>query len=94
MKLDKTRRVIRLGRADTRKWEDSGPDGHAFRSKIRKIAEDAATAANKSVEIYASESKGGYIADQVGPREDYSRTLEEQDREWERNQLAPGTRRA
>jgi hypothetical protein len=70
MKVDKARRVIQLGISDTKSWEDSTSNGYAFRSKIRRIAEDLATKAGKSVDIYASEKKGGWMADQVQPRDD------------------------
>jgi hypothetical protein len=63
------RTVIRLGAADTKLWEDAGSNGHAFRAKVRRTAEDAATKDGKFVEIYASEKKGGWMADQVQPRD-------------------------
>jgi hypothetical protein len=64
--------VLRLGRADTKKWEDDGPTGHAFRTKMRNLAKDIVKSTGKSVEIYASESAGGWMADQITPeRDDY-----------------------
>lgn len=74
MKLSKNprtgRTVIRLGAKDTKSWEDSGPNGHAFRDQVRRAAEKAASKDGKSVEIYASEKAGGWMADQVQPTDD------------------------
>ena len=70
MKVNKARQTIRLGGSDTRKWEDSGSSGDSFRRSVRMVAERLANASGKSVEIYASDKAGGWMADQVCPDPD------------------------
>jgi len=65
MKLNKSKRVITLGRADTKTWQDSGPDGDKFRRRVREMAHHLADASGKAVEIYASASAGGWMCDQI-----------------------------
>jgi len=65
MKLNKSKRVITLSRADTKTWQDSGSDGDKFRRLVREIAHHLADANGKSVEIYASASAGGWMCDQI-----------------------------
>jgi hypothetical protein len=67
MKIDKKKCVIRLGRDDTKRWQNSGPDGDKFRRSVRTKAETLANQRHDKVEIYASESAGGWMADQVIP---------------------------
>jgi hypothetical protein len=67
MKIDRKKRVIRLGAADTKKWEHSGSAGYDFRRNVRDIACGMVRASGKSVEIYASETAGGWMADQITP---------------------------
>jgi hypothetical protein len=61
--------VVKLGRADTKLWEDAGPDGVEFRAKVRKDAQDFASGKSdlqgQTIEIYASESEGGWLADAI-----------------------------
>jgi hypothetical protein len=69
-KVNRARGVIRLGRADTKLWEYGGPSGFEFRRKIRGVAQKLAQSTGKAVEIYASESAGGWMADQIMPERD------------------------
>ena len=57
--------VVRLGRADTKRWEDGGPVGDAFRRKVRADGHAFAAkhGARGNVEIYAAASEGGWKAD-------------------------------
>jgi len=70
MRLSRSRGVIRLGRVDTKRWEDGGPEGDAFRRLVRDVAHEMADMAGRSVEIYASESAGGWMADQIAAEAD------------------------
>lgn len=67
MKINRKARVIQLGAAETKQWEDGGPAGHAFRALVREIAESMIRTSGKVVEIYASQSAGGWMADQLVP---------------------------
>lgn len=59
--------VVRLGRADTRRWEDAGRDGHDFRPLVREKARAFAARHDLrgSIEIYAA---GGWTADVIEGR--------------------------
>jgi hypothetical protein len=59
--------TIQLSAAETKMWEDGGPDGHTFRSEVRAVARKMASKSGKSVEIYASKSSGGWTADVIAP---------------------------
>lgn len=63
MKINRKNNTIRLSALETRMWEDSGPDGYEFRKSVRDAARSIIRVSGKSVEIYASESKGGWTAD-------------------------------
>ena len=65
MKTDRKRCVIRLSKSETKKWESGAPAGFEFRKSVRDIARGMTRACKKHVEIYASESEGGWMADQI-----------------------------
>jgi hypothetical protein len=67
MKIIHSRNVIRLGRTDTKSWENSGPEGYRFRRSVREMAQEMADTSGRNVEIYASASAGGWMADQIQP---------------------------
>ena len=71
MKVDRKKNVIQLGTGDTRKWENSGPVGDEFRRQVRDLAESMSRASGRAVEIYASQSAGGWMADQIRAEEAY-----------------------
>lgn len=75
MKISKTKRVIQLGRADTKRWEDRGPDGVDFRRSTRETAHALADVTGNAVEIYASASAGRWMADQIEPAPQPSQSL-------------------
>jgi len=68
MKVNRARGVIVLGRVDTRRWEDNGPDGYEFRRMVRDVATAMASARRAPVEIYAAASAGGWMADRIAVR--------------------------
>lgn len=63
MRISKTKRTVVLGHAETKRWEDNGEVGVAFRAEVRKLAR--ALAAGGQVEVYASARDGGWMADVV-----------------------------
>lgn len=65
MKVNRKNNTIVLGAADTKKWEDGGPQGYAFRQSVRDLANSVVRTSGKSVEIYASASAGGWMADVI-----------------------------
>ena len=67
VKWSRSKRVITLGKKDTKRWEDNGPEGHEFRAMVREMAHEQADRSRSSVEIYASASAGGWMADQIEP---------------------------
>ena len=67
MRIINTRNVIQLSAAETKVWEDGGPDGYDFRRRVNSQAADMANKARMPVEIYASKSEGGWCANQVLP---------------------------
>lgn len=67
MKTFTSKNTIRLSSTETKVWEDGGPDGYAFRSRVRAIASKMANASGKTVEVYASKSSGGWTADVIAP---------------------------
>lgn len=64
-KISKTEGTITLTAAETKKWENSGPVGEAFRANIRDIARGLARGQRKKVEILAALSAGGWTADAI-----------------------------
>jgi hypothetical protein len=60
MKTDRKKNTITLSGTETKKWEDGGPHGYEFRKSVRDLANSM-----KGVEIYASKSAGGWMADRI-----------------------------
>lgn len=67
MRISKNKRIITLGRDNTRTWENGGERGDRFRREVREAARELANQTGKRVEIYASASAGGWMADEVYP---------------------------
>jgi hypothetical protein len=59
--------VIRLGNEDQAAFEDMGSDGDKFRRAVRAQALKLANETGESVEIYASDEAGGWMAAHVAP---------------------------
>ena len=65
MKTNRKNNTITLSAAETKKWEDGGPDGYDFRRNVRDLANSILRTSHKGVEIYASASAGGWMADRI-----------------------------
>lgn len=65
MKTDRKNNTIKLSAAETKKWEDGGPEGYAFRKSVRDLARSIIRTSREGVEIYASQSAGGWMADKL-----------------------------
>lgn len=70
MKTDRKNNTIRLSPAETKKWEDGGPSGYEFRKSVRDLAGSMMRTSRKGVEIYASASVGGWMADRLEPNDE------------------------
>jgi len=67
MKTNRKNNTITLSPAETKKWEDGGPAGYDFRRSVRDLARSMIRTSKKNVEIYASASAGGWMADCLEP---------------------------
>jgi len=65
MKTNRKNNTITLSAAETKKWEDGGPDGYQFRKSVRDLVQSILRTSRKGVEIYASQSAGGWMADRI-----------------------------
>jgi hypothetical protein len=67
MRIIKSRNVIVLGRTETKIACGGGPDGYEMRRHILDVAKRLADRSERSVEIYAAASAGGWMYDQIQP---------------------------
>ena len=65
MKVDRKKNLIRLSRADQKKWENPYEQGDKFRRGVRDIANGMARVSGKHVDIEAPD----FTADQIPPPE-------------------------
>ena len=67
MRILVKRRVVVLSAAETKLWENGGPEGYEFRSATRRAVRSRAVLAGKPYEIYVSKSAGHRLAAQIAP---------------------------
>jgi hypothetical protein len=65
MKTNRKNNTITLSAAETKKWENATETGYAFRKSVRDLANSMIRTSRKGVEIYASKSAGGWMADRL-----------------------------
>lgn len=66
MRICKSKRVITLGRTETRIWQSSAPEAYELRDKVRRRAREMVTVnGGHSVEVYACKRADGWMADQI-----------------------------
>jgi len=59
--------TITLSRAETKRYEDSGPAGDTFRREVRSVARARADRYLHAITLFASMSEGGWVAEHVEP---------------------------
>lgn len=66
MKINRKQGVITMSAKETKVWQSRGPDAYRLKELIHRLATDMMAATKLSIiEVYASMSDGGWMADQL-----------------------------
>jgi hypothetical protein len=70
MRVYRKKRLIILGREDTRAWESGSPDGARLREQVRQAAQKMADEDGRYAQVNACQRAGGWTADIIYPNTD------------------------